>query len=325
MRLHQYHSSDVEMAVRKARVELGEEAMLVAVEQAKSGDPKSTRYRVTFANQVVVAKKDMGAFLRPGSELLISNDTSKDTPKHGGKHDEWKTVRFELAYLAEQLADPISYFGNPTPVLNSAVNYPNLRSIHLPPGGQCTAIVGRRECGKTTAIHKLAIREASAGRSVAVVHAFQRSGAFVPKLASAGVLQRNATSIAELDAVFDELSTADLILADISSVVADRNWPMSKLFRTWLMANGATLHLAIDATSPPSHWRSDVMQFSWLEPAYLLLSHMEKVVDWKELDLCIESTGLEPSFCSMGAAIDSPIEWAKLDRLIPTTKAASAN
>ncbi len=321
MRLHQIHSSDVEMAVRQARVELGEEAMLVAVEQAKSGDSKSSRYRVTFANQVIGAEKDLGSILRSRSEFLIS----KDTPKHGGNYDGWKTVRFELAYLAEQLAAPISYPGNPTPDLNSAVNYPNLRSIELPPGGQCTAIIGRKECGKTTAIHKLAFRETSAGRTVAVVRAFQPSRVFIPKLASAGVLQRNATSIAELDAVFEELSAADLILADISSVVADRNWPMSQSFRRWLMANGATLHLAIDATSPPSHWRSDVMQFSWLEPAYLLLSHMEKVVDWKELNLCIESTGLECSFCSMGATMDSPIEWAKLEQLIPTTKAASAN
>ena len=147
----------------------------------------------------------------------------------------------------------------------------------------------------------------------------------IPELARQGVLQRNVASLDELDAVFEESSSADLVFLDISSVVANPEWPAANVLRRWLMERGATLHLAINAIARLSQWSSDIVLFRWFEPAYLLLSHTEQVTDWITLAQSIESTGLECSYFSAGSEMDSPIDLANPNTLIPASRAASAN
>ncbi len=311
MRLQQYQSSDVEMAVRQARTDLGEEAMLVTVEQSNNA-PKHARYRVTFATQVGVINTDP-ANLPPPPEPAPTRPLAKKQSDSGSQ--QWTSVRSQLTQLAEELGQPLQKL-EATKTIKSVVA---LRTTIRPPGGQSTAVIGRAGCGKSTAIQKLALREALAGGRVVVVRAFQSLQPPAPELVKAGVLQFAATSLRELEAIYCQQNTADLILADIPSIVANPGWTESQPFQQWLLATGVTVHLGINAISPFPHWWEDAVQFGWFEPAYLLLSHLEEVTNWTNLVRAIQSTGLECSYFSAGAAITSPIEFASQDQFSPDT------
>lgn len=305
MRLQQYQSSDVEMAVRQARTDLGEEAMLVTVEQSNSA-PKHARYRVTFATQVGMTNALPPAPEPAPTTLPVQKQT--DSTSH-----QWTSVRSELTQLAEELGQPLQK----PEIANAIASVVALRTTLRPPGGQSTAVIGRAGCGKSTAIQKLARREALAGGRVVVVRAFQPGQPPVPELEKAGVLQFAAASLSELVAIFCRQNTADLILADIPSIVANPGWTESQPFQQWLLATGVTVHLGISAISPFPQWWEDAVQFGWFEPAYLLLSHLEEVTNWVGLGRAIQSTGLECSYFSAGAAITSPIEFACQDQFFP--------
>ncbi len=316
MRLQQYQSSDVEMAVRQARTDLGEEAMLVTVEQSNSA-PKNTRFRVTFATQVGVSNAGPTNHIKEPAPAPFTLPVLKqiDSKSQPSSSQQWKSVRSELTQLAEELGYPLQKLE----VANAIASVVASRTTIRPPGGQSTAVIGRAGCGKSTAIRKLALREALAGGRVVVVRAFQPEQPTVPELTKVGVLQLTAASLGELEAIYSQQNMADLILADIPAIVANPGWAESQPFQQWLLATGVTVHLAISALSPFSQWWEDALQFGWFEPAYLLLSHLEEVTNWVGLGRAIQSTGLECSYFSAGAEITSPIEFASPDPFFPDT------
>ena len=152
-----------------------------------------------------------------------------------------------------------------------------------------------------------------------VVRAFQSGQPPVGELTKAGVLQFEAASVEQLAAIYCQHRAADLILADIPSIVANPGWTESRPFQQWLLAEGVTIHLAISAIAPFPQWWEDAVQFGWFEPAYLLLSHFEEVTNWAGLGRAIQSTGLECSYFSAGAEITSPMEVATTDQFLPDT------
>ena len=324
MRLRRYETSEVESAVKQARTELGEDAMLVSVERAKAAKGGTGRYRVIFAAESVI-HCEKGPF--PGNIFPFQNG-SIASKRDGSK---WNLVRSELSELAGQLSRTLSLdvhantAGLFVPISgHSGLNGETIQaSAHhqtVPP--MIEVLVGPYKSGKSTAAAKLASNQANSGRKVALVHLFQSEQRLEPQLALKGVIECSAESITHLDMIVDVEPLIESILVDASGNAGK----MTDAFISWLAERRAGVHLTLDAHLKSEDWLAGGIKFRSFLPTHLLLTHVDQVTDWAAVWRGIGGTGLPCSYFSAGPHLSSQLEFIGLAKStqVESVKAASA-
>ena len=324
MRLKLYENSEIDSAVKQARMELGEEAMLVSVERAMAAQAGIGRYRVVFAAE---SGNDSEALPSPSKNSPFQNGSvaSKgDSPK-------WSLVRLALSELAADLSrtpshdvpaktverfPPLSEYsglsGEADPALTRQQTAPALIEV----------LVGPPKSGKSTAAAKLALLQANSGKKVALIHLLQQEQVFDPELAAKGVIECSAESIGHLDTIVDLEPLMESIFVDTASEAGE----MTDAFLLWIARRHAGVHLTLDACFKSENWLAASIEFGPFLPAHLLLSHVDQITDWAAVWRGIGGTGLPCSYFSSGPHLSSPLEFigrAKITQ-VESSKAASA-
>lgn len=320
MRLKRYEHNEVASAVKQARTELGDEAMLISVERA-STEVGIGRYRVIFA-----AESATGAQKLP---RLANNGQFQNGNTAKGDVSKWHLVELELRELAGDLSRSPSENTTAKEVGDSLLEHAGRRWIddqtlrlHPVTPPLIEVLVGPRNNGKSTAAVKLASRQVSAGKKVALAHLFKPENTFASELGSNGVIECCAQSIDHLDTIVDVEPSMESIIVDITGAAGEM---MNPLLR-WLTKRRAVVHLTLNARATPEAWFNAGVEFSSFMPGHLLLTHVDQITDWASVWRGIGGTGLPCSYFSAGPRVSSPLEFIGLAKNGPieTGKAASA-
>ena len=319
MRLKKYETSEVESAVKQARSELGEEAMLVSIERAPASQVGMGRYRVIFAAESFATVEKLPKTANNGLFQM------------GISPSKWDIVRVELRELASDLSrftsedilepskKPLSATADHAGQNRQKDQAGTFQPMVLP---LIEALVGPTKSGKSTAISKLALSQAKAGKKVALIRLFQPEKTLESELSSNGVIECYAESISHLDAVVDVEPWMDSILVDITRAGEEIRDPLLR----WLTDRQAFVHLTLDACVKPEEWLEARIAFNSFSPDHLLLTHVDLITDWAAVWRGIGGTCLPCSYFSAGPRLSSPLDFiGRAQTAQPETgKAASA-
>ena len=326
MRIKSYFTSTVDAAIAQAKLELGEDALLIESKLASPETRHLGAYEVVFGTPVaaeVPASGQSGPESSPDSQ---PTGVAREMQRLRG--DLTKVMRLLVANSSRAAAlDLSSDLPSRKPAIDASLGN------ETPGRPLCAALVGPAGCGKTTSIAKLAVREGLMRRRN--THLVSTD---VSRIAAAEQLRILASilgvgfslveSPAALDNVLAELERKDLILIDTPGLGPGDTEDISILAAALTGNRRVDVHLAVSAATDLRTLLHIGSRFAAFEPHKLLVTNADETESLEHIASAATTLSLAVSYISNGQCIPHDIrEATALDFLPPefsTVNASSA-